>query len=267
MIRPVKKEKSILRKKSSSKSKKASDPNSLGALLQEKEAIMEDDEGYTVSMNDLEKEMSKRSADIKKGGANELIGIGSETRLDSGIASFMKLANEKKVLDVDLSNRPLSMGITETMKKKIVAQDGSYHSIDDRYRYDHDIDRLGHRRLKHFDGSGVTGKMAIAFEDKEDYTPNFELTYFDGKGMNVEKKEAFRILSHRFHGKGSGKNKELKRQKKQEEKVSAKKATYNHNSIMMNMLNKKQKKDKEHFVILSGQTDKIKGMATSSSKN
>ena len=61
------------------------------------------------------------------------------------------------------------------------------------------------------------GGMITEFKDKEGYKPEIRLEYVDDSGRCLNPKEAFRQLSHRFHGKGSGKKKTEKRQKKVEE--------------------------------------------------
>jgi U4/U6.U5 tri-snRNP-associated protein 1 len=52
---------------------------------------------------------------------------------------------------------------------------------------------------------------------KEAYKPTVELKYFDEHGRKLDQKEAFKHLSHQFHGKGSGKGKTDKYLKKVEE--------------------------------------------------
>ena len=59
--------------------------------------------------------------------------------------------------------------------------------------------------------------MTMEFKEKEGYKPEIKLKYVDDAGRKMSEKEAFRILSHRFHGKGSGKKKTEKRIKKIEE--------------------------------------------------
>jgi len=49
------------------------------------------------------------------------------------------------------------------------------------------------------------------------YKPNVELKYTDDHGRSLDQKEAFKHLSHQFHGKGSGKGKTEKRLKKIED--------------------------------------------------
>ncbi|KAF2263195.1 PTH2-domain-containing protein [Lojkania enalia] len=58
-------------------------------------------------------------------------------------------------------------------------------------------------------------KMAEIF--MKEYKPTFELTYVDEHGRQMNQKEAFKQLSHQFHGKGSGNNKT----QKQLEKIAA----------------------------------------------
>ncbi|EOA90682.1 hypothetical protein ACJQWK_11414 [Exserohilum turcicum] len=53
----------------------------------------------------------------------------------------------------------------------------------------------------------------------KEYTPNIELKYVDEHGRQMNQKEAFKQLSHQFHGKGSGNTKT----KKHLEKIAAEK--------------------------------------------
>ena len=47
-----------------------------------------------------------------------------------------------------------------------------------------------------------------------EYMPNVQLKYVDEFGRSMNQKEAFKHLSHQFHGKGSGKQKTEKHLKK-----------------------------------------------------
>ena len=49
------------------------------------------------------------------------------------------------------------------------------------------------------------------------YKPSVELKYTDEHGRSLDQKEAFKQLSHQFHGKGSGKGKTEKLLKKIED--------------------------------------------------
>ncbi|MCJ1311634.1 hypothetical protein MMC25_005307 [Agyrium rufum] len=61
----------------------------------------------------------------------------------------------------------------------------------------------------------TTRKMEDVFA--KEYKPNVQLRYTDEFGRAMTQKEAFKELSHQFHGKGSGKQKTEKRLKKIEE--------------------------------------------------
>ncbi|NXX41360.1 SNUT1 protein, partial [Tricholaema leucomelas] len=57
------------------------------------------------------------------------------------------------------------------------------------------------------------------FREKEGYRPEVKIEYVDETGRRLTPKEAFRQLSHRFHGKGSGKMKTERRMKKLDEEA------------------------------------------------
>ena len=67
----------------------------------------------------------------------------------------------------------------------------------------------------------MPGGMISDFKEKSNYKPDIKIKYADEHGRILGPKEAFKQLSYRFHGKGSGKKKTEKRMKKlQEENVS-----------------------------------------------
>lgn len=88
------------------------------------------------------------------------------------------------------------------------------HFIQEDIRYD-DIDAKFSKRDRY------AGPLS-EFKDLKNFKPDVKLEYVDELGRQLNAKEAFRQLSHKFHGKGSGKNKTEKRTKKiKEEFVSA----------------------------------------------
>lgn len=79
-----------------------------------------------------------------------------------------------------------------------------------------DLDEKYRKRSDRYSSGIITD-----FREKEGYKPDIKLEYVDDSGRSLNAKEAFRQLSHRFHGKGSGKRKTEKRYKKlEEEQVS-----------------------------------------------
>lgn len=79
-----------------------------------------------------------------------------------------------------------------------------------KFEFSRDDDKFNRRDRFH---SGPINE----FKEKDNYKPNVKLEYIDDNGHLLNEKEAFRYLSHKFHGKGSGKNKIEKRLKKSEQ--------------------------------------------------
>ena len=148
------------------------------------------------------------------------------------------------------------------------------HFVKEDVRYD-DIDAKFAKRERY------TGPLSD-FREKASYKPDVKLYYVDELGRNLTPKEAFRQLSHKFHGKGSGKKKTEKRTKKIiEEAVSTLRINFKiayinsvtckslilqliKNSVAsdtplgtLDKLNKKLEKQGTPYVVLSG-----KGSAT-----
>lgn len=113
------------------------------------------------------------------------------------------------------------------------------------------------------------------FKEKETFKPNVKLEYIDDSGRLLNTKEAFRYLSHKFHGKGPGKNKIEKRLKKSEQEGVSLRMRYRFCYAMylrsisyfqlmkqmsstdtplgtLNMLQAKQKETHSPFIVLSG---------------
>ena len=90
------------------------------------------------------------------------------------------------------------------------------------------------------------------FEEKKNYKPDVKLDYMDDKGHSMNAKEAFRYLSHKFHGKGSGKKKTEKRQKKIQESEAMNKMSSGDTPLnTVALLREKQKKLQQPYVVLS----------------
>jgi U4/U6.U5 tri-snRNP-associated protein 1 len=83
-------------------------------------------------------------------------------------------------------------------------------------------DRMSHRERENYQRQQNEQRDAYlaqlqAEHFKRSYKPNVQLRYNDEDGREMNQKEAFKHLSHRFHGKGSGKQKTEKRMKKKQE--------------------------------------------------
>ncbi|KAM6389940.1 U4/U6.U5 tri-snRNP-associated protein 1 [Rhynochetos jubatus] len=91
------------------------------------------------------------------------------------------------------------------------------------------------------------------FKEKEGYRPDVKIEYVDETGRKLTPKEAFRQLSHRFHGKGSGKMKTERRMKKLDEEALLKKMSSSDTPLgTVALLQEKQRAQKTPYLVLSG---------------
>lgn len=124
-----------------------------------------------------------------------------EPDVSHGLAGALQLAMKKGYLDKEIKKGNISAKTSSLLAKN--------YTIEEKF---HD-DKIGRRERY----SGALSE----FKEKSNYRPDVKLEYNDDTGRTLNAKEAFRVLSHKFHGKGPGKNKIDKRMKKlQQETVS-----------------------------------------------
>ncbi|CAH1262958.1 SART1 [Branchiostoma lanceolatum] len=161
--------------------------------------------------------------------------LDEEPSMDTGLAGALDLARKKGYLE----NETRRKGATITTKMSIPETN---YTIDDKSREFED------NRKSRYDRGPV-----VDFKEKDTYRPDVKIEYIDETGRLLNPKEAFRQLSHRFHGKGSGKMKTEKRQKKLQEQEMVKKMSSIDTPLnTLAKLQEKQKETSSPFVVLSG---------------
>lgn len=121
----------------------------------------------------------------------------------SGVAAALQLAVSKGYIEKEDNNRPSNSRFAHLQAQNYSIDDKA-HGEDDKYaRRNNNSERF----------NGPTSE----FREKPGYKPNVKLEYIDDNNQKLTPKEAFRYLSHKFHGKGPGKNKIEKRLKKIEQ--------------------------------------------------
>ncbi|KAF0289979.1 U4/U6.U5 tri-snRNP-associated protein 1 [Amphibalanus amphitrite] len=190
-----------------------------------------------------EREAAERSAILE-----------AEPEVGAGLAGALKLAMKKGYVDQEESGKK---GASQQVLAHLRAQN---YSIEDKSAMDDD------RRGRGGGGYGGGGGGPVTeFKDKANYKPEVKLEYIDDQGRLLSSKEAFRYLSHKFHGKGSGKMKTEKREKKIQESLLM--AQMNSTDTPLNTLSRLQEKQKElqsPYVVLSGA--KLLGSGSSGSQ-
>ncbi|CAH8486948.1 unnamed protein product [Schistosoma turkestanicum] len=168
--------------------------------------------------------------------------LDDEPRLDSGVFSAIRLAEKKGYIDKEKEKRTGSGTMVNLMAKHFVQEDIRYDDID----------------AKFFKRDRYSGPLSD-FKELTQYKPDIKLEYVDELGRDLSAKEAFRQLSHKFHGKGSGKNKTQKRMKKINEEFLLKASTSSDTPLgTVNKLNKKLEAMSMPYVILSGKNAAVK---------
>lgn len=161
--------------------------------------------------------------------------LDAEPSLGHGVGGALKLAMSKGYLQKEDSNRPSASRFAHLQAQNYSIEDKTYG----------DDDKFGRR--DRFNGP------TSDFKEKDGFKPNVKLEYIDDDGHVLSAKEAFRYLSHKFHGKGPGKNKVEKRMKKAEQEVLMKRMSSTDTPLgTLNLLQAKQKETQSPYIVLSG---------------
>ncbi|KAJ0044165.1 hypothetical protein NL108_009180 [Boleophthalmus pectinirostris] len=161
--------------------------------------------------------------------------LDEEPIVNSGLAAALLLCKNKGLLDTQMQK------VARVKAPKPTLPNENY-CIEDKMGFDDKYSRREEYR-------GFTQD----FKDKDGYKPDVKIEYVDESGRKLTPKEAFRQLSHRFHGKGSGKMKTERRMKKLEEEVLLKKMSSSDTPLgTVALLQEKQKSQKTPYIVLSG---------------
>ena len=154
-------------------------------------------------------------------------GLEEEATLDKGLGSTLKLLKERGILktddtaDLNEQFRRKQMFLAEKQRYEAEAERKARMQRE-RDRASGRLDRMSAREKEEYARSQNTYRdqqesRLLAEHFSKEYKPNVELKYIDDFGRSMNQKEAFKHLSHQFHGKGSGKQKMEKQLKKIED--------------------------------------------------
>ncbi|KAI0181948.1 SART-1 protein [Hypoxylon sp. FL1284] len=156
-----------------------------------------------------------------------VIGVDEEKTIGSGVGATLQLLRERQLLKEsgsgDLNEQQRQHQLFIAAKKQRLAElDQEARNQRERDRHSGRLDRMSQRdredwqRQQNNMRDQQTSRQLVDLFNKG-YKPNVELKYHDEYGRSLDQKEAFKHLSHQFHGKGSGKGKTDKRLKKIED--------------------------------------------------
>ncbi|KAG2146172.1 SART-1 family-domain-containing protein [Suillus bovinus] len=220
------------------------------------EALDEIEAGEVVKEEEYEDMMEIiAEAETKTTAVNDDVEVGTlgEKTFGSGMAATLSLLRQQGVLALPSTDQTSREGV-QLHRDRFLAE----------YRYrqaQRETDRLQSR-------SGNKDQATREYENRlreqqearaqlelfKDYKPDVEIVYYDEHGRVLTPKESWKALSHKFHGKGSGKMKTEKRLKKiAEEKKQAAMASGDTPLSMNRAFQIRQEKTGQaHFVLSVG---------------
>ncbi|KAK3854519.1 hypothetical protein Pcinc_039010 [Petrolisthes cinctipes] len=158
-----------------------------------------------------------------------------EPDASKGVANALKLAVKKGYLE--------KSNVSKSANAALQHLRAIHYSIEDKTM----DDERGRGRGERYMGPTTD------FKEKDTYRPDVKLEYVDDEGRKLNAKEAFRYLSHKFHGKGSGKNKTEKRMKKWNEELLMKHMSSSDTPLQtLERQREKQKQLGAAYLVLSG---------------
>ncbi|KAG8530904.1 uncharacterized protein KY384_004261 [Bacidia gigantensis] len=152
-------------------------------------------------------------------------GLGDETTISQGLGATLSMLTQRGLLKPQEKDGDL-----------VALQRDRHHFLADKRRREGDLERKARLQRERDRASGRLDHMSAKereeyarHENKQrdqiesrvmsdiftkEYRPNVDLKYMDEHGRHMSQKEAFKHLSHQFHGKGSGKQKTEKHLKR-----------------------------------------------------
>ncbi|TVY31103.1 U4/U6.U5 tri-snRNP-associated protein [Lachnellula hyalina] len=154
-------------------------------------------------------------------------GLEREATLDRGLGSTLKLLKERGIIKTEESGdlnaifRSKQLFLAEKQRQEAEAEKKARLQRE-RDRATGRLDRMSAREKEDYARSQNNYRdqqesRQLAEHFNKAYKPNVELKYIDEYGRSMNQKEAFKHMSHQFHGKGSGKQKTEKMLKKIED--------------------------------------------------
>ena len=164
--------------------------------------------------------------------AESSTGLESEANLTQGMGATLNMLTSRGIIktaasgDLNAQFRERQRFLAEKQKREAAA-DARARAQRERDRVSGRLDRMSVREREQYAAQQNNmrdqqdSRQAAEVFNRE-YKPNVELKYVDEFGRNMSEKEAFKHLSHQFHGKGSGKTKTEKLLKRVEEEKKEK---------------------------------------------
>ena len=185
------------------------------------------DEDGDVDMARVEKDAFEHARREESAGTPDMTrtGLEEEQTVDQGIGATLKLLRERGAVkaseqDLNASDRQREKFLRG--KRRLVEEAEQKARLQRQHERESGNSRMSNKEreeqayyINQAQSQAVSRNVANLF-DKE-YKPNVNIRHVDEFGRELDAKNAFRYLSHQFHGKGSGNTKTTKALKKIED--------------------------------------------------
>ena len=219
-------------------------------------AIKEEDEDEEAMLHDLENVIREAEAAERAaaGGDSDVpVGTASEQTFGSGMAATLSILRNQGILAAPSADTK--------EREKVQLQRDLWLANHRRMLAERELDRARAR-------GGNKDQATREYENRlreqqearqnldtyKEYKPDVNIVYYDEFGRELTPKEAWKALSHKFHGKGSGRMKTEKRLKKIAEERKKEAMVSGDTPLSMNQAFqiRQQKAGQAHFVLSVG---------------
>ena len=172
---------------------------------------------------DLEARIKRESTTSATPGMTDT-GLEDEATLNQGLGATLSMLSQRGLIkqskdtDINALHRERHRFLAEKQKRE-AAVEAKARQQRERDRATGKLDRMSAREREEY--ARQENKMRDQLESRQmteifnrEYKPDVQLKYVDEFGRGMNQKEAFKHLSHQFHGKGSGKQKTEKHLKR-----------------------------------------------------
>ncbi|KAL8697444.1 MAG: hypothetical protein Q9201_007128 [Fulgogasparrea decipioides] len=185
------------------------------------------DDEHDIEMGSDHEERFKRETSTPAQPELTGTGLDEEANINQGVGATVALLTQRGLIkktqddDINALHRERQRFLAEKRKREAEAERKARLQRE-RDRASGKLDRMSardreeHARWENKQRDQAESRQMAEIFNKE-YRPHVELKYVDEFGRSMNQKEAFKHLSHQFHGKGSGKQKTEKHLKKIED--------------------------------------------------
>lgn len=223
--------------------------------LEAGEVVVKDEEDEQAMLNAIEDLIQATEAEEKAKAANGDLDVGTSTEqnFSTGMASTLTILRQQGILATPSAD--------QTERERIQLQRDVWLASQRRRVAENEMEKLRSRgsnkdqAQREYENRMREQQEARAnLEAFKNYKPDVNIVYHDEFGRSLTPKEAWKALSHKFHGKGSGRMKTEKRLKKIAEEKKKEAMISGDTPLGMNeaFQRRQEKTGQAHFVLSVG---------------